>query len=68
VNLKGWLNRKGVVLGTGWTGVIGITGRGDVTGDGRTDLFTLRKGSKLFLHPGDGTLSGADGIRLSVTR
>ncbi len=65
--LKGWLNRSGIVLGSGWTGVIGLTGRGDITGDSQTDLFALRTGSELFLHPGDGTLSGADGIRLSVT-
>ena len=64
---KGWLDPSGIVIGSGLTGLTGLTGRGDVTGDGLTDLFALRTGSELFLHPGDGTLIGADGIRLSVT-
>ena len=65
--LKGWLNPSGVVIGTGWTGATSLAGRGDVTGDGLTDLFALRTGSELFLHPGDGALIGAVGIPLSVT-
>jgi surface antigen len=65
--LKGWLNRTGVVIGTGWTGISGFTGRGDLTGDGMTDLFALRTGSQLYLYPGPVPLIGADGIRLSMT-
>jgi hypothetical protein len=65
--MKGWLNQSGIVLGSGWTGVTGLAGRGDVTGDGRTDLFALRTGGELSLHPGDGTLIDVTGSRLSVT-
>jgi hypothetical protein len=64
---KGWLNRSGIVIGSGWTGIKGLAGRGDVTGDGRTDLFALRTGSALSLHPGDGATIGVDGIPLSMT-
>lgn len=64
---KGWLNKAGVVIGSGWTGLMGFTGRGDVTGDSRTDVFALRTGSQLFLHSGDGVVLGADGVPLTLT-
>ena len=63
---NGWLDAAGTTIGEGWTGITGFTGRGDITGDGGTDLFVLRTGSQLSLNPGPAPL-GVDGARLSVT-
>jgi hypothetical protein len=64
---NGLLNKKGIVIATGWKKVTGFTGSGDLTGDGPADLIALRGGTRLDLHPGDGSTLAPEGTPLSVT-
>jgi hypothetical protein len=48
-------------IGTGWNGIAGIFGPGDVNGDGRADLLARFTDGTLWLYPGAG--SGGFGRR-----
>ena len=52
------------LIGTGWGGVPGIFGPGDLNGDGRADLLARFADGKLWLYPGNG--GGGFGQRIVV--
>lgn len=62
----GFLDRTGIVLGTGWADATALAGR-DLTGDGVGDLLAVRTGQGLSLHAGPGAGAIAPGTRLDVT-
>jgi surface antigen len=64
---KGFLDPEGTTIATGWTDVTGMTGRGDVTGDGLTDVFAVRPTSAVSVYTGDGAELGATGTTLGIT-
>jgi hypothetical protein len=63
-NGKGGLNAR-ITVGTGWNGIGPITSAGDFNGDGKLDLYAVRKADwKLYLYPGKG--NGTFGSRTVV--
>lgn len=63
---NGLLDPAGIVIATGWTDVRLFTGRGDVSGDGHTDLLTLNTDGRTLLFAGDGAGLPDPGIPLSI--
>ena len=60
----GWLTA--VQAGTGWQVMTTLIGPGDVTGDGRPDLYARDTSGSLWLYPGNGSGGFAPRVRVGA--
>ncbi|MFI8104117.1 FG-GAP repeat domain-containing protein [Streptomyces sp. NPDC086023] len=63
---KGLAVSAPVAVGPGWSGYDRIFGAGDVTGDGRADLFARDTGGRLYLYPGTGSAGAPFAARVLI--
>jgi hypothetical protein len=59
-----WATGRAQQVGTGWNVMTMVVTPGDVTGDGRSDLYARDKSGRLWLYPGNG--KGGFGKRKQV--